>query len=289
LPTHDSMRSTGIAAPDRVAELFDSYQRGDLRAREELVQRFLPLARRLAQRYDAGVDSREDLYQVACFGLVKAIDRFDPEHGTAFTSYAVPTMIGELKRHFRDSSWALRIPRAMQEHVLEVNGAVERLTGRLGTSPTPSQVAAHVGLELETVLDAMQAREAHGTVSLDTPLSVDADGPATLADSIGRLDARLDLAGERLQIAHALKCVPPRERAVLSMRFSEDLTQSEIGERLGISQMHVSRLLRRALERMNVVLSGADASPAATGAERVRRPVKSRPRNLVCGSPARAS
>jgi RNA polymerase sigma-B factor len=289
LPTHDSMRSTGIAAPDRVAELFDSYQRGDLRAREELVQRFLPLARRLAQRYDAGVDSREDLYQVACFGLVKAIDRFDPEHGTAFTSYAVPTMIGELKRHFRDSSWALRIPRAMQEHVLEVNGAVERLTGRLGTSPTPSQVAAHVGLELETVLDAMQAREAHGTVSLDTPLSVDAGGPATLADSIGRLDARLDLAGERLQIAHALKCVPPRERAVLSMRFSEDLTQSEIGERLGISQMHVSRLLRRALERMNVVLSGADASPAATGAERVRRPVKSRPHNLVCGSPARAS
>jgi RNA polymerase sigma-B factor len=238
------------------AELFERYQRdGDLLAREQLVKRFLPLARHLAGRYSNGsADQLEDLVQVASFALVKAVDRYEGDRGAAFTSFAVPTVVGELRRHFRDSGWALHVPRRIQEQVLEVNRTVEQLRAELGRSPTPRQVADRVRVPVEEVLEAIQAGEAYNTVSLDAPLKVDNDGGATIADSIGESDGRLELAESRPALTGAIHALPERERAILRMRFAEDLTQAEIGERLGISQMHVSRLLRRALERMRTLI-----------------------------------
>ena len=181
----------------QVSKLFQRYQRdGELAAREQLISRFLPLARNLARRYAGAGVPLDDLVQVACVGLVKAIDRFEPDRGAAFTSYAVPTVVGELRRHFRDSSWALHMPRSMQERVLEIRGTVERLSGELGRSPTPGQVASDVGRPLEEVLEAMQAGDAYTAVSLDSPLRIDQED-VTVADSLGETDERLELAEHR--------------------------------------------------------------------------------------------
>jgi RNA polymerase sigma-B factor len=234
--------------------LFIRYHRqGDMGAREELVRRFLPLARRLARRYERASEPLEDLVQVASIGLVKAIDRFETEHGAGFSSYAVPTILGELKRHFRDSGWALHVPRGMQERVLKVNEAVERLSGELGSSPSPQQVGAALKLPVEEVLEAMEAGAAYDTVSLDAPLRSSDDDRSTFADSVGEADARFDLIEHSATLGRALRAMPERERSILYLRFAEGLTQVEIAERIGISQMHVSRLIRRALERLRVV------------------------------------
>ena len=242
----------------QVSKLFQRYQRdGELAAREQLISRFLPLARNLARRYAGAGVPLDDLVQVACVGLVKAIDRFEPDRGAAFTSYAVPTVVGELRRHFRDSSWALHMPRSMQERVLEIRGTVERLSGELGRSPTPGQVASDVGRPLEEVLEAMQAGDAYTAVSLDSPLRIDQD--ITVADSLGEIDERFELAEHGPAITDALNALPERERSIVYLRFVKDLTQTEIAERLGISQMHVSRLIRLALERMRVLVD--DISP----------------------------
>jgi RNA polymerase sigma-B factor len=240
--------------------LFIRYQRnGDMAAREELVQRFLPLARRLARRYERASEPLDDLVQVASIGLVKAIDRFEAEHGAGFSSYAVPTILGELKRHFRDSGWALHVPRGMQERVLKVNEAVEHLSGELGRSPSPQQVADELELSVEDVLEAMEAGAAYDTVSLDAPLRSSDDERTTFADSLGETDGRFDLIEHSATLGRALRAMPERERSILYLRFAEGLTQVEIAERIGISQMHVSRLIRRALERLRVV-AGADAA-----------------------------
>jgi RNA polymerase sigma-B factor len=239
--------------------LFIRYQRtGDTAAREELVRRFLPLARRLARRYERAHEPLEDLVQVASVGLVKAIDRFDSDQGTGFSSYAVPTILGELKRHFRDSGWALHVPRGLQERVLKLNDAVEHLSGELGRSPTPQQVADEVGVPVEEVLEAMEAGAAYDTVSLDAPLRSSEDEKTTYADSIGEDDGRFELVEHSATLGRALKALPERERSILFLRFAEGLTQVEIADRIGISQMHVSRLIRRALERLRVV-AGAGA------------------------------
>jgi RNA polymerase sigma-B factor len=232
--------------------LFLRYQRyGDVAARHELIEAFLPLARMLAKRYERRSEPSEDLVQVASLGLVKAIDRFDIERGNEFSSYAVPTILGELRRHFRDSGWALHVPRGMQERVLALGDAVEQLSADLGTSPTPRQIAEHLGVDTEEVLEAMAAAAAHDTVSLDAPLRPHQEGDdATIADGIGALETGFDLAEHRSAIALALKALRPRERLILELRFAEDLTQSEIAQRLGISQMHVSRLIRASLDRI---------------------------------------
>ena len=236
--------------------LFNRYlSEGDMAAREKLVERFLPLARRLARRYERASEPLDDLVQVASVGLVKAIDRFEPDQGTGFSSYAVPTILGELKRHFRDAGWALHVPRGMQERVLKVNEAIERLSGPLGTSPTPQQIAAELKLPVEEVLEAMEAGAAYDTVSLDAPLRSNDDDRASLADSVGDLDERLDLIEHSASLGRALKAMPERERSILYLRFAEGLTQVEIAERIGISQMHVSRLIRRTLDRLRVVAS----------------------------------
>jgi RNA polymerase sigma-B factor len=235
--------------------LFRRYQRhGDLHARRELIDRYLPLAHSLARRYDGRGDSAEDLAQVASLGLVKAIDRFDPERGLSFSSYAVPTMLGELRRYFRDSGWALHVPREMQERVLKVRAAVERLYGELGRSPSPQQIAHDLNLPVEDVLEAIAANVAYETGSLDTPLRSgdgDADGQ-TVAEAIGETDERFELVERCAAIGPALKTLPERDRLILHLRFMEDLTQSEIAQRIGVSQMHVSRLLRRALEHLRL-------------------------------------
>src|SRR5437763_11400623 len=245
-----------LAAAGRREEqlLFVRYRKnGDMAAREELVRRFLPLARRLARRYERASEPLEDLVQVASVGLVKAIDRFEAEQGTGFSSYAVPTILGELKRHFRDSGWALHGPRGMQEKVLKVNEAVEHLSGELGRSPSPQQVAEQLGMPVEEVLEAMEAGAAFDTVSLDAPLRSSEDECATFADSMGEADERFELVEHSATLGRVFRAMPERERTILYLRFAEGLTQVEIAERIGISQMHVSRLIRRALERLRVV------------------------------------
>ena len=235
--------------------LFERFQRdGDLAARAELVERFLPLARKLARRYERASEPLDDLIQVASLGLLKAIDRFDADRGDAFSSYAVPTILGELKRHFRDSGWSVHVPRGLQERVLEVNAAVERLSRDLGRSPSPQQVALKLDLPVERVLEAMEAGAAYDTVSLDRPRrSLDEEPGGTLADGIGETDDRFELVEDRLTIGRGVRALPQRERTILYLRFAEGLTQAEIGERMGMSQMHVSRLIRRAIDRLRAV------------------------------------
>jgi RNA polymerase sigma-B factor len=244
-------------APDRRNEerLFERYQHNDdAVARDELIRRCLPLARSLASRYARASEPLDDLVQVACVGLIKAVDRYDPSRGTAFSSFAVPSILGELKRHFRDHGWATRVPRPLQERVLVVNAAVEELVTTLGRAPKPREVAAATGLRIEQVLESMEAATAHDSVSLDAPLSRGDDGgTATYAESVGELDPRLELVEYRSVVAATFQALPERERQVLTLRFEEDLTQSEIAARIGISQMHVSRLIRRALGRLQAV------------------------------------
>jgi RNA polymerase sigma-B factor len=234
--------------------LFAHYQRhGDLAARTELIERYLPLARSVALRYKRRNEPIDDLMQVASLGLVKAIDRFEPDRGSSFSSYAVPTMLGELRRHFRDTGWALHVPREMQERILKVNTAVEHLSGELGCSPSPQQLAVELDLSVEEVLEAIEANAAHDTKSLDAELRADDHEHQTVADTVGETDGRFELIEGRVSIGGKLMALPERERSILYMRFVEDLPQSEIAQRLGISQMHVSRLMRRALERARIL------------------------------------
>jgi RNA polymerase sigma-B factor len=248
-----------IAAPDRDRAttkrheqmLFRRYQRdGDLHARRQLIERYLPLAHSLARRYERRGESLDDLVQVASLGLVKAIDRFDPERGLSFSSYAVPTMLGELRRSFRDTGWALHVPRELQERVLRVRAAVEQLYGELGRSPSPRQIADEVKLPVEEVLEAIAANAAYETTSLDAPIGSGDDKDQTVAETFGEVDESFDLVESRTAIGPALKTLPERERLILHLRFVEDFTQSEIAERVGVSQMHVSRLIRQALEHL---------------------------------------
>src|SRR2546421_662728 len=236
------------------SELFSQMQAGDPNARDALVERFLPLARQLARRYQRAAEPLDGLVQVASIGLVKALDRFDPARGVAFSSYAVPTILGELKRYFRDSGWAVHVPRGMQERVMNVNQAMTRLSKDLGHSPTASEVAEALGENPEDVLEAMEAAIAYDAVSLDAPSrSTDDEHPDTYADSVGVVDDRYELVEYAAAIAPTVRALPERDRLVLHLRFDEDLTQLEIAERIGVSQMHVSRLIRRALTRLRTV------------------------------------
>ena len=245
--------------------LFKRYQRfADMDARDELVERFLPLAKKVARRYDRGYESLDDLIQVASLALIKAIDRFEVERGGAFSSYAVPTLLGELKRHFRDTGWALHVPRGMQERALRINETVAELASRHGSSPTPKQVAAELGMSVEDVLEGMEAAAAFDAASLDAPRRQDEDNDGTFADTIGEEDDRFDVILDATVVGKALKALPERERFILYGRFAEGLTQLEVAKRLGISQMHVSRLQRRALDRLRMLTESREATGAAT-------------------------
>jgi RNA polymerase sigma-B factor len=231
-------------------QLFARYQQlGDRRARDELVKEYLPLARRLAQRYERGREPLDDLFQVASVGLLKAIDRFDHTRPTAFSSFAVPTIAGEIKRHFRDKGWWLRVPRGLQELAMRVEHVTDELQSSLGRSPTPDEIAEHLGIGIEEVLEAREAAGAYRPVSLDAPRE-DGDGDGSLAETIGWEDAGYDLAEDTVTVEHLMSSLSSREREILRLRFVEDLTQSEIGARVGLSQMHVSRLLRQVVARL---------------------------------------
>jgi RNA polymerase sigma-B factor len=250
-------RSRGL---DREKRLLQRHARfGDSAARAELVERFLPLARRLAMRYARSGEPLDDLIQVACVGLLKAIDRFDPECGNEFASYAVPTIAGELRRYFRDCGWAMHLPRGEQERLLSVRTHAEDLTSKLGRSPTPLEIADAAGLRVEHVLEALEAESATRPASLDAEI-IEADPASSRADCLGREDDRLELAESRAVASHALRLLARREQQLLYMRFFEDMRQAEIAERLGVSQMHVSRLLRSALEHSRAL---AGEPPAA--------------------------
>jgi len=230
-------------------ELFQRWRQGrDREARDELIGRFLPLARKLARRYVQSSEPYDDLVQVASLGLVKAVERFDPGRGFAFTSFAVPTIVGELKRYFRDTGWAIHVDRGAQERARKINEARQAISARTGRPPRVDELAQYLELSEEEVLDGLQVAEAYGTVSLDAPVAGEED--ASRIDAIGDEDERLGLIDDQTTIFAAAKHLPQREREILYLRFGEDLTQSEIAERVGVSQMQVSRLLRRSLHRL---------------------------------------
>jgi RNA polymerase sigma-B factor len=233
-------------------ELFIRYRDGDPQAREQLVERFLPLARQLARRYQRASEPLDDLLQVASMGLIKAIDRFDADREIAFSSYAVPTILGEIKRHFRDRTWAVRVPRDLQELTLKVDRAVGELSEELHRQPSISEIGEAVGADEEGVLEALQAGGAYRAVSFEAPRGSDGgdEDVTTLADSIGIDETGFARAEERATLARLLTSVSPRERDVLRMRFEEDMTQAEIGAVIGVSQMQVSRVIRQALARL---------------------------------------
>lgn len=240
-----------VRRPPQAAEteLFTRDRAGDPAAREELVRRFLPLARSLARRFRRGPEPLDDLEQVASFALVKAVGRFDPSRGVAFASFAVPTIVGELKRHLRDTSWAAYVPQRMRDRVLDVDRVTESLRLELGRSPTVGEVARETGIEPEQLTEALRAATAFDAVSLEADGATEGSG-AALADTLGSEEERYDLVEYAVTITPALRALPARQRAILRLRFEDDLTQSEIAARLGISQMHVSRLLRQALGRL---------------------------------------
>jgi RNA polymerase sigma-B factor len=269
-PGARSAREEGLARPpgfDRARrrserELLRRYNRhGDLRAREELIQRFLPLARKLAGRYVHAGEPFEDLVQVACLGLLKAVDRYDPDRESDFVRYAVPTMLGELKRHFRDKGWSVRVPRAKQELVMKVSDAMDTLPAKLGRSPRPRDVAEALCVSVEEVLEAMEAATAYEAASLDAPRpGAGRDDGWTLGDSIASDERGYELVDIGDALGDTLRAMPERDRMILRLRFEHDLKQAEIAKHVGISQMHVSRLLRRSLNRLEAV---ADSSATA--------------------------
>jgi len=247
--------------PGRVGEratedraLFERYlDRRDPVDRELLVERFLPLARQLARRYQRPEEPFDDLFQVACLGLVKAIDRFDLTRDVAFSSYAVPTILGEIKRYFRDRTWSVRVPRDLQELALRVDRKVTELSTDLRRQPTVDEIAVAVGIEPEQVLEALEASGAYRATSLSTPRGSDDEAGETLGDTVGTSEEGFGLAEDRATLEQLMRAVTPREREVLRLRFEEDLTQAEIGDLIGVSQMQVSRIIRQSLQRLRTV------------------------------------
>ena len=239
------------ALADEDALLADYARTRDENAREELVRRFLPFARSLAMRYSGGVEPSDDLFQVASLGLVSALERYDPERGVPFAAFAGPTILGELRRHFRDRVWTLRVPRGLQESIRSVDGAIADLSHELERSPTVAEIAAQLELSEADVLEALEASGARRIVSLDRPTTGSEPGDeAPMAERIGGEDPGFELVEDRAALDAGAQVLDETEREVLRLRFAEDLTQSKIAERVGYSQMHVSRILRRALRKL---------------------------------------
>jgi RNA polymerase sigma-B factor len=231
-------------------DLFRQAHDGDERAREELTTRFMPLARSLALRYQRSGEPLDDLLQVASLGLIKAIDRFDADREIAFSSYAVPTILGEIKRYFRDRTWAVRVPRGLQELSMRVDRAVGGLSEDLRRQPSVKEIAVAVAATEEDVLEALQAGTAYRAVSFEAPAGGSGEDAASLADTVGIREDGFERAEERATLDLLLDTISDRERAVLHMRFEQDMTQAEIGAAIGVSQMQISRIIRQALQRL---------------------------------------
>lgn len=238
-------------------------ERRDPAIREELVRRYLPFAKSLTQRYRGVNESFDDLLQVASLALVKAVDRFDPARGTPFTAFASPTILGELKRHFRDRVWTVRVPRGLHDRMGEVEKAIGKLTGELQRSPSVGEIADRLEIEQSDVLEAMEASHNRRPLSLDRPAGEgEGEDEAPASESIGEEDRGFELVEGKTALEEAIPQLDERERLVLRLRFAEDMTQSQIAERIGHSQMHVSRILRRSLQRIREQVEKADEAEA---------------------------
>lgn len=246
-------KATGKTAWDkeRTHELFRRYkEEGDMDAREKLVMSHLNLVRFLANKFKNRGEPIDDLMQVGYLGLLKAIDRFDPARGLEFTTYATPTIMGEIKRHFRDKGWSVRVPRRLQELSAKVNQATDELTTELQRSPTVEEIARYLDATVDEVLEAMESSCAYSSVPLEAPGSSDSDDAPSVLDRYASEDSELAFTDDRLVIEEALAGFSPREREVIELRFVKGMTQIEIAQKLGISQVQVSRLLRRTLKKI---------------------------------------
>jgi RNA polymerase sigma-B factor len=250
-----SRRAAGSErAREEDRELLRRYhQGGDTSAREALIERHLPLVRSLARRYAGRGEALEDIEQVGAIGLIKAIDRFELERDVSLATYATPNVVGEIKRHFRDKGWAIRVPRALQELNASMSGAIERLTVKLSRSPSIAEIAEELETTPEQVLEALEVGSAYSTVSLSG--GPGGDEELDPLETIGEEDEGFQRSEDRAALAPALLRLPPREREILRMRFEEGLPQTQIAQRVGLSQMHVSRLIRKSLAEMREQLS----------------------------------
>lgn len=233
------------ASPDRSA------------IRDKLVEMHLPLVEHLARRFRNRGEPLDDLVQVATIGLIKSVDRFDPTRGVEFSTYATPTIVGEIKRHFRDKGWAIRVPRRLQELRLSLTSATAELSQRLGRAPTVHELAEQLKISDEEVLEGLESANAYSTLSLDVPEQGEQDSPV-VADSLGAEDVDLEGVEYRESLKPALAKLPPREKKILMLRFFGNMTQSQIADEIGISQMHVSRLLAKTLAQLRKELMTDD-------------------------------
>jgi RNA polymerase sigma-B factor len=226
------------------------HEQGDLAAREQLIEQYMSLVRSLARRYSYRGEQLEDLVQIGAIGLIKAIDRFDLDRGVELTTYATPNIIGEIKRHFRDKGWSVRVPRGLQELNVQLSRLIEQLTVQLGRSPTISELAKSAGVEEEEVLEALESGRAYSSLSLSSGGGHDEDGDLDPLEAIGTEEHQYEVSENRAVLEPGFRVLDERERMILHLRFFKGLTQSQIAAQIGISQMHVSRLIRRSLEKI---------------------------------------
>src|SRR4051812_15704244 len=239
------------------------HERGDTEARERLIEQSLPLVRSLARRYSYRGEQLEDLVQVGCIGLIKAIDRFDIDRGVELTTYATPNIIGEIKRHFRDKGWSIRVPRGLQELNVQLSRLVEQLTVQLSRSPTIPELAKAAGVEEEEVLEALESGRAYTSLSLSVGGGGGDDDDLDPLESLGTEEHQYEVSEDRAVLAPGFRVLDERERKILQLRFFEGLTQSQIAQQVGISQMHVSRLIRRSLEKIRETIAEDEESLAS--------------------------
>jgi RNA polymerase sigma-B factor len=234
------------------------HEHGDLAAREQLIEQYMSLVRSLARRYSYRGEQLEDLVQIGAIGLIKAIDRFDLDRGVELTTYATPNIIGEIKRHFRDKGWSVRVPRGLQELNVQLSRLIEQLTVQLGRSPTIGELAKAAGVEEEDVLEALESGRAYSSLSLSAGGGYDEDGDLDPLESIGTEEHQYEVSEDRALLEPGFRVLDDRERMILHLRFFKGLTQSQIAAQVGISQMHVSRLIRRSLEKIREEIAVAE-------------------------------
>jgi RNA polymerase sigma-B factor len=236
------------------------HENGDLHAREQLIEQYMSLVRSLARRYSYRGEQLEDLVQIGAIGLIKAIDRFDLERGVELTTYATPNIIGEIKRHFRDKGWSVRVPRGLQELNVQLSRLVEQLTVQLGRSPTIAELAKASGSPEEEVLEALESGRAYSSLSLSSGGGGDGEDDLDPLESIGTEEHQYEVSEDRAVLAPGFRVLDERERKILQLRFFDGLTQSQIAQQVGISQMHVSRLIRRSLEKIRDEIAADEES-----------------------------
>jgi RNA polymerase sigma-B factor len=259
MSTTEAFQPRTPIASDEVALLERYHRDGDLEARRMLIEKMMPLVRHIARRYANRGEPLDDLVQVGAVGLIKAVDRFDLERGVKLSTFAAPNIAGEIKRHFRDRGWSIRVPRDIQELNAKLTQATDRLTTKLGRSPTVKELAESVKATEEEVLDAMQGAQSYSTVSFEEPIGEN----RTALELLGEEDPEFMTAERRVLLSNGMRILADREQEIMRLRFFEGLTQREIADQVGISQMHVSRLIRRSLDDMRQQMAEPDARPAA--------------------------